>query len=83
MSEHVCTTEECPTGVYFVTAIDGGTWWYMAGPYAEHAAALADVDKARTITCKHDGRAHFMGWGTARIKDDTERVGNLNKAGLI
>jgi hypothetical protein len=86
MTEHVCTLEGCPTGRYFVTAVDGGSTHYMAGPYTEHGAALADVDRALKITDKHDGRAWFMSWGTVRITDDSYRpgsAGTLNKAGLI
>ena len=78
---HTCTPESCPVGNYYVTAIDGPAWWKMAGPYATHADALADVDKARGIADKHDGRAWFMAWGTARIESTTP--GNLNRANLI
>lgn len=81
---HACTPETCPEpSTYYVTAIDGDRWWKMAGPYANHTAALADVDRARTLTDKHDrsGRAWFMGWGTARV--ESTELGNLNKAGLM
>ena len=52
--EHVCTSGECPIGHYYVTAMDGPSWYYMAGPYATHAEALALVDKARDLADKHD-----------------------------
>lgn len=81
---HVCTPETCPEPAnYYVTAVDGPSWWKMSGPYSTHSAALADVDKALKLTDKHDrsGRAWFMGWGTARL--DSTEPGNLNKAGLM
>ena len=83
---HTCTSESCPTGRYFVTAIDAGKTYYMAGPYANHADALMDVDIALRIADKNDGRAWFMSWGTVRITDDAYRpgmVGNINKAGMM
>lgn len=81
--DHICTPETCPTGKYFVTALDGPNLHYMAGPYAEHAAALSDVDKALKIANKYDGRAWFMSWGTVRLLEDSERIGQLNKLSLI
>ena len=68
MTDHICTLASCPIGRYFVTAIDGPNTHFMAGPYENHADALADVDKALKIADKHDGRAWFMAWGTVRIK---------------
>jgi hypothetical protein len=55
----------------------------MAGPYTSHTAALADVDRARTIADKHDGRAWFMGWGTVRMPNYFNEPGRLNKFNLI
>ena len=79
---HICTEETCPTGAnYFVSAIDGSLHYYMAGPYTTHAAALADVDKARAIADKHDPRGCFMAWGTC--KSDRTAPGSINKAGLM
>lgn len=69
-------------GPYFVSARDGGKHYVMAGPYPTHAEALADVERARNITYEHDARAWFMAWGTCRI-EGSDRVGNLNKAGLM
>lgn len=85
-SPHICSPESCPEGRYFVTALDAGKTFYMSGPYPNHPAALADVQKALTIANKHDGRAWFMSWGTVRITDDSYRpdmVGTLNKAKLM
>jgi hypothetical protein len=70
-------------GPYYVSAIDDTRNTHlMAGPYALHAAALADVDKARDIAVKHDPRAWWMAWGTVRIEGST-RIGQLNKFGLL
>jgi hypothetical protein len=79
--EHVCTSGECPAGNYFVTALDGPSFYYMAGPYPTHAEALALVDKAKAIAYEHDGKAWFMAWGTAR--SERTEPGSLNKHNLI
>ena len=82
---HVCSAESCPEpGNYYVSAVDGPNWWKMAGPYRNHASALADVNRARDLADKHDrsGRAWFMSWGTVRVENETG-PGNLNRAGLI
>ena len=81
--QHVCYPGTCPESLYYVSAKDAGSHWLMAGPYRTHAEALADVDRARNIADEHDGRAWFYAWGTCRMKDGTDRPGNLNKAGLI
>jgi hypothetical protein len=54
----------------------------MSGPYPTHAAALADVDKARNVADKHDARAWFMAWGTDE-KHRPSLVGTLNKHRLM
>jgi hypothetical protein len=80
---HICNEESCPPGTYYVSAVDGSSWWRMAGPYNTHQDALADVDRARNIANEHDGRAWFMGWGTIRDREGKREPGNLNRAGLI
>lgn len=81
---HICNEIDCPSiGGYYVTAIDAGQVYYMAGPYDTHAEVLALVDKALHIANERDGRAWFMGWGTSRRKDDYRKPGTLNKYGLI
>ncbi|HVN82281.1 MAG TPA: hypothetical protein VMW38_25070 [Terriglobia bacterium] len=83
-SAHCCTSETCPEpGNYYVTAVDGPSLYYMAGPYPTHAEALAMVEKALSIADKHDGRAWFMAWGTVRTKDGYSKPGSLNRANLI
>jgi hypothetical protein len=81
--DHRCTEECCPRGTYYVSAVDGPSWWRMAGPYNTHQEALADVERARSIAVKHDGRAWFMGWGTIRDREGKREPGNLNRAGLM
>lgn len=84
LEPHVCTPETCPaTGGYYVTAVDAGQVYYMAGPYQTHAEALALVDKALNIADKRDGRAWFMSWGTSRRRDEYREPGSLNKHGLL
>jgi hypothetical protein len=75
-------TPDTRPGPYFVSAIDGTKKYIMAGPYAQHTAALADVERVRDIADKADGRSCFMFWGTCRIEGSTQ-VGNMNKLGMI
>lgn len=82
-ANHVCTEETCPRGTYYVTAVDGPSWWRMAGPYDTHQEALADVERCLQVANKHDGRAWFMSWGTIRDKTENRAPGNLNKAGVL
>lgn len=82
--EHGCMPDTCPPdGGYYVSCRDGQDFWLMAGPYPTHLAALADVDKALQIADKCDGRAWFMSWGTAHMKDDYRKPGKLNELRLI
>lgn len=82
MAEHVCTSESCPAGAnYFVTCMDAGRLWYMAGPYGTHTEALAAVEWAREIGIEHDGRAHFYSWGTVRSK--RTQPGSITAAGWL
>ena len=78
-------TEVSGPGDYFVSAIDGPNFFLMAGPYAEHAAAAADVAKVTKIAYDVDssGKAAFMAYGTCRLDPDSGRVGVLNRHGLI
>lgn len=69
-------------GPYYVSAIDAGQTFLMAGPYSDHASALADVDRARSIAVEHATKAWWMAWGTVRIEGCT-RAGSLNKNNLI
>lgn len=77
------TACQCPNGKYYVSAVDGPSYFLMAGPYSTHAAAQAHRDIALGIADKIDGRAWFMSWGTVRMADDCEKQGVLNKHKLI
>jgi hypothetical protein len=68
-------------GNYYVSAVDAGRTWLMAGPYKSHVEALATVDKALKIADEKDGRAWFMAWGTVRVASN--KLGVLNRHGFI
>lgn len=59
-----------PHRFYYVSAIDGPKRYLIAGPYPDHAAALAKVDTVRTEADKLDPRAWFMAWGTAGADEE-------------
>ena len=69
-------------GPYFVSAIDGGKKYIVAGPYELHEKAIADVDRVRNIAETADARAIFMAWGTCRIQG-ANLIGSMNRLGLI
>ncbi len=75
-------TPDTAPGPYFVSAIDHGKTYLMAGPYPTHAEALANVDKALNLAYAHDARAWFMAWGTVRI-EGSRRTGRLTELGLM
>lgn len=83
-AQHVCTTRTCPPiGGYYVSAVDAGRVFLMAGPYRWHSDALRDVQKALKIANDHDGRAWFMSWGTVRVKAGILKPGKLNELFLM
>lgn len=49
---------------YYVSAIDGPKTYIIAGPYAAHADALAQVHAVCLEADKGNPRAWFMAWGT-------------------
>lgn len=75
-------TPDTAHGPYYVSAIDAGRTFLMAGPYELHGAALADVDRALRIAYEHNVRAWFMAWGTVRV-EGCQRQGRLNELGLM
>ena len=76
------TQPDTKTGPYYVTAKNERGFHLMAGPYARHEDALADVNRSRDIAYARDRRAWFMTWGTTRI-EGADHIGTLNKRGLI
>lgn len=75
-------TPDTAPGPYYVSAVDAGRTFLMAGPYDFHGSALADVDRALRIANERDGRAWFMSWGTVRV-EGCEQRGRLNELGLM
>jgi len=53
------------TRFYYVTAVDGPRKYVVAGPYPTHAEAESRVSAVCAYARDHDGRAHWMAWGTA------------------
>jgi hypothetical protein len=54
---------------HYVSAIDAGRPYIIAGPYGSHAEARENVDAVQSIACDMNGRAHFMAWGTCSAAD--------------
>lgn len=52
---------------HYVSATNGRARALVSGPYPSHALALADVARVNAAVCARDPRAHFYGWGTARV----------------
>lgn len=65
-------------GCYYVSAISDGSpdapYYFVAGPYPTHAAALAQVGAVRAEAERRDPRAYWMAWGTARTEPDDVRT---------
>lgn len=81
--DHICNSESCPEGAnYFVTALDAGFLWYMAGPYATHREALAAVGAAMAIGIKNNPWSYFFSWGTVKGSSRSE-PGSITKARLL
>jgi len=75
-------TPDTRAGAYYVSAIDGPRTYLMAGPYDQHADALANVDRALSAANDIDPRAWFMAWGTVRY-DEPQGSGRLNQRGVM
>ena len=65
---------------YYVTVIQdgGGDWRCIVGPFATHGEALAMVDKARTVACDYDPKAHWYSFGTTAMAADYTKPAILN-----
>ena len=61
-------------GRYYVAAIDGDRRYFLAGPWPEHAQALAQVDAVRCFAEQNDPRAVWMSYDTARHSLDGEPI---------
>lgn len=73
----------CELGNYYVSCVDSGDSWIMAGPYPTHSAARADKDRVLKIADSIDGRAWFMSWGVVRMANDYTEPGKMNTLGLV
>lgn len=75
------TTPDTKEGDYFVDAHDtqSGKTWLILGPFALHVSALKLVEHARAFAEKHDPRAHFLSWGTLRMKKGSGKIGSANR----
>lgn len=70
-------------GNYYVTAIDGGRVYLMAGPFMNaHWKALCAVRTVKEAAEEIDGRASFMAWGTSRFEETVTTPGRLNSVVL-
>jgi hypothetical protein len=69
---------------YYVTiARNDGEYRLLAGPYATHEEALANVQKAKNIAIEVDrATAIWCAYGTAKVRDYSE-PGILNRRGLM
>jgi hypothetical protein len=65
-------------GAYYTTALYNGRHALLAGPFPNHATALALVDKARIEAEKVDPRAVWYAYGTARFPETFNEPGKLN-----
>jgi len=74
MHQTICACEKpsCPadTGSFYVTVIDHGRHGFLLGPYADHETALENVNRGRELASAADPRAHWYGFGTARVPHD-------------
>lgn len=66
-------------GNFYVSAMDGGAVFPMAGPFVnDHASALAAVRAVKDEAGSQNGRALFMAWGTTRMAETYSKPGPLN-----
>jgi hypothetical protein len=63
---------------FYVSAIDGPRYTFLAGPFNTHQEALDLVDSARTKANEVDPRAWFYAYGTAQAPEGYEKPGVLN-----
>jgi hypothetical protein len=62
---------------FYVSIQDAGRHAVVAGPFIEHAAALAALPTAREIGYKADPWSHFYSWGTCKLETG-HKTGSLN-----
>jgi hypothetical protein len=68
-----------PGNYYVSVRRDDGDFRCLVGPFRDdHAAALALVDKARTVAETVDPKAAWYSYGTLRTAYDYDKPGVLN-----
>lgn len=73
-------TPDTKPGNYYVTAINGKSTAWLAGPFRDgHRAALNMVAAAKKIAQEVDPRAFWYAYGTARTDYSYDRAGVLNE----
>jgi hypothetical protein len=83
-SQYLGETIDEREGDYFVSAVDGGRFWLLAGPYPTHRLALDMVETVRQIAKRDpDPREAFVGYGTCRLEEGSGRVGACQRVGLL
>ena len=67
-------------GYYYVSLRDGARWNLLLGPFENnHAKALRWVAATKEKACEVDMRAHWYGFGTARVPlEVSPPAGRLN-----
>ena len=53
---------------YYVSAIDGSSFWCLAGPFRDHPTALSHVERVRAIAEREEPRSYFYRFGTVKLK---------------
>lgn len=65
---------------FYVTARRGQRTAWLLGPYARHADALANVERANAAACEIDPACWFDGFGTTQA---TVREGRSAPPGVL
>lgn len=65
-------------GNFYVSVIDAGRTGLLAGPFTEHANALALVDRAQELAIAANPWAHFYAYGTVKMPADYRKPGLFN-----
>lgn len=73
-----CGAEHPEGARYYVSVVDAGRVGLLAGPFDDHADALALVDSARALAVSLNPWAHFYAFGTVARRDDYRKPGLLN-----
>ncbi len=55
---------------YYATVYDAGRHGFLLGPFRAKRTAERNVERARQMAYRHDVRAWFYAYGTARVKVD-------------